>query len=539
MSDETIDVCVIGSGFGGSVAAFNLSQAGRRVLVLEKGYRWGYSGDAKRFQQSQCLSYLTQLFDVHMGYGFLSDRAAVVLTGKGVGGGSLVYSSVCFRPPAEVFETRDDGRRIWPEPISNDELDKGYAYVRERLNVTSLLWQSEDPADHWKLVPKKDWVFARCVYNFLKQENAPEPETSCNPVDVALQQCVNSGWCTTGCVFARKQSLMMNYVPAAEQLGAEFRTECSVEKIETRRGGGYKIVYKRSGEIRTRTVVAELVVLSAGAIGTPEILLRSKGRLTGQLRLSDHVGKHLSMGGDNILFGIVSEQALPDPARLPPGAAAELETYKGKIIGTTCDYFWRHPELHSPPDDTDPPKFIYQPIMALPIGPAALLGVPGETRERSLYGVNHKQVMKQYGSRMISVGVMGIDGDDGSVELVAGIPTVRWRAGLKTTRMHEAAKRMFHSVLESFPGGKALKSWDELREDQFTLHPSGSCRMGEDARYGVVNADGQVFHNEGGLYEGLYVMDVSVLSSPPGGNTSYVTAAIAERASRKLAGLPY
>ncbi len=78
-----------------------------------------------------------------------------------------------------------------------------------------------------------------------------------------------------------------------------------------------------------------------------------------------------------------------------------------------------------------------------------------------------------------------------------------------------------------------------VRGDNFCLHPSGTCRMADDVRYGVVNADCEVFKQGGGLYDGLYVMDVSVFSTSVGGNTSYTAAAIAERASRKLAGLPY
>ncbi|MGD9304645.1 MAG: GMC family oxidoreductase N-terminal domain-containing protein, partial [Desulfobacterales bacterium] len=107
MITEKVDICIIGSGFGGSITAARLSQASNRsILVLEKGKRW--RGDD--FQQSQDTKYLLELYEDIYGDGIF------IGLGKGVGGGSLIYSSLCFRTPSVVFEQHDaHENRIWPD----------------------------------------------------------------------------------------------------------------------------------------------------------------------------------------------------------------------------------------------------------------------------------------------------------------------------------------------------------------------------------------------------------------------------------------
>ncbi|MCZ7527961.1 MAG: GMC family oxidoreductase [Acidimicrobiia bacterium] len=148
-----------------------------------------------------------------------------------------------------------------------------------------------------------------------------------------------------------------------------------------------------------------------------------------------------------------------------------------------------------------------------------------------MFGLGPKHLMRKWGSRLLHVGVMGIDGMDGRVTLgPGGVPTVSFDTDARTRAMWAAAKAGFRHVIEDGAGGRMLPSWEEIRDDSFTIHPLGTCRMATSPELGVVRHDGAVWKAGGGVHEGLYVMDTSTFSAPIGVNTSLTAAAVAERA---------
>ncbi|MFQ6079949.1 MAG: GMC family oxidoreductase N-terminal domain-containing protein, partial [Thermodesulfobacteriota bacterium] len=289
MAAERVDICIIGSGFGGSITAARLSEGSdRNIVVLERGKRWsgevlenGEQRGGEVFQQSQDTKYLLQLYEDIKGDGIF------IGLGKGVGGGSLIYSSMCFRAPTSIFEHEDDhGRRMWPDCYTRDELDEFYGIAESTLKVVQLRWKAGGGEENpWDLVSKRDGVFAEACDRLGK---------TCDPARVSLEKCHNCGWCSTGCKFDKKQSLILNYVPMAEKNGVEFRVECEARLVRPI-WGGYQVMYKdlRAGE--WKMIRAEIVIVAAGTIHSPALLLRSKGYLP---LLSDHVGRHLSGNGD-------------------------------------------------------------------------------------------------------------------------------------------------------------------------------------------------------------------------------------------------
>ena len=130
MKREHTDLLIIGSGFGGAVAARRLSGLGR-VLLLEKGGHW-HPDD---FRQNGDPRYMADLFDLHTGTG------VGILSGSGLGGSSLVYSQVSVRTPSEAFELRDqEGIRLWPEGFSAQPTS-----TSPEGSAASVGWRGEAP----------------------------------------------------------------------------------------------------------------------------------------------------------------------------------------------------------------------------------------------------------------------------------------------------------------------------------------------------------------------------------------------------------
>lgn len=505
---DDVDVCVVGSGFGGGPPALRCAQAGASVAVLEQGRRYDDRSGAVEFRQTQTdVDYLTDLFQVTVGVSPGGNAGSIVLGGRGLGGGSLVYSMVSLRAPSFVF---DDP--VWPEAVDRSALDPYYERAEEQLGVVQLGWEGSPGEDDWRTASKRDAAFATMC------ERAG---VSCDPVPVAVNpDCGNLGWCTTGCIRHGKNSVDLRYLQPAEDLGARLHTGVHVIAVGPAGAGTSRRWRVRcdSGE-----VLADHVVLSAGAVGTPAVLLASASGLPGGI--SGHVGRNLSRGGD-MLVPVV----LPEDLGLP-----EMEMLPGKIIGS-CSF--QH--LFEPPPGFGPdwPRFVLQPMMVLPMISALLTADPdgrhpdGDMRS---FGEHQKHLMSHWGDRLLHVGVMGVDGMDGTVELLAGIPVAHFETSERTRALFAAARSAIHHIFDRGPGGRALPSLDELRPDSMAIHPLGSCRMADSVAHGAVDATGRVYRADGSVHEGLLVSDASLMSSPIAVNTSLTAAALAERVAEAVA----
>ena len=482
MVTEKVDICIIGSGFGGSITAARLAQAcNRNIVVLEKGKRW--SGED--FQQSQDTKYLLELYEDIYGDGIF------IGLGKGVGGGSLIYSSLCFRTPSIVFEQRSRrGRRIWPDGYSRQDLDPYYDTVESVLEVVQLGWTDES-LPSWQLVSKKDGVFAHACDLLGK---------TCDPARVSVNACRNCGWCTAGCKFDRKKSLILNYIPMAEKNGVEFRAGCEARVLKRARGK-YRVIYRDLSAGRWKRLKARVVIVAAGAIHSPVLLLRSKKYLP---RLSRQVGRNLSGNGDIALGGLV-----PD---------FTFEAYKGKIMGTISYGWWEE-------------GIVLEAAFALPIGPTAKYGTHLEGADPPYYwGLEHKHMMKDYSDHILFITGLGLDGNDGRVTIDrAGRPNVSWQTGPKSRSIYDAQIRAVRQIIEAL-GGTMMTTHYMKTGEVITAHPLGTCRMADDISRGVVDENCRVFN-----YPNLYVVDGSVIPTALGVNPALTIAAIAEKVSESIA----
>jgi choline dehydrogenase-like flavoprotein len=505
MPEETVDVCIIGSGWGGAIPALRLSQAGKSVVVLERGRAWR----SQDFRQSADLRYVTSLYQAHAS----EDLRLFVTVGASIlGGTSPLFSNVMLRTPSLVFERRDEtGRRVWPEPLSRQLFDPYYDRVERDVGVRQLRWtDAEYPgrdcrdgtgqAGIWDLVPKRGAIFAQAC------KAAGYDEVS--PVPVALNdRCVNCGWCSLGCQFGAKRTPEFVYIPAAQASGARFLTQHDAKSLEPiPLSDRYRVHAVDTRSQTAKTFVARVVILAAGTMATPVILLRSKARWPLQWSgLSDQVGRKLSINGD---YALTADLPTEDPAQFS-------ETFRGKIISVSC---WSFLETHG---------FIFQDVFPITVGFALGWG----TESGKSWGLEFKRLMEQLPTTLMGIIGMGIDGDDGTVSydpLFDGAK-IRFAPGERTRRLFADMTAKAREIVEAVDGRLLSSPWLFNEGRYGAVHPLGSCRMGAASDQGAVDQHGQVFN-----YPNLFVTDGSAIPGALAVNPSLTIAANTERVSEYI-----
>ncbi|MFI5142414.1 MAG: GMC oxidoreductase [Thermoanaerobaculales bacterium] len=272
------DFAVVGSGFGGSVAALRLVEKGYRVLVIEAGKRWETVDFPETNWNVRKFLWLPALFC----YGIqrltlLQD--VLVLSGAGVGGGSLVYANTLLVPPDQAFHSGG-----WPAGSDwKARLAPHYETAKRILGVTRTprVWSGDECLRGFARELKRESAFEHTDVAVLFGERPGEevgdpyfggegpPRATCN----------TCGGCMVGCRYNAKNTLDKNYLFFAEKLGAEVLPETIVTLIEPCSDGGYMLLARHAtGKLRRRTqrLSARCVVLAAGALGTTNLLLKCR-----------------------------------------------------------------------------------------------------------------------------------------------------------------------------------------------------------------------------------------------------------------------
>ncbi|MBI4953793.1 MAG: GMC family oxidoreductase [Myxococcales bacterium] len=472
---EQYDAVIIGSGYGGSIPAARLAEAGMSVLVLERGPRYA----AADFEQSDDPRYIQRIVDL-----VLSKTNVAFRTGKMVGGASIPMDGAHFRMPQRSFEVVDGlGRRYWPDVYSRAMLDPYYERAEQMLSVRQLGWTE---------ISKAGGLFAK----MLDTVGASAERARLNYTD-----CRQCGFCAQGCIYGKKQSLLYNYIPLAESHGAEFRAGCLVDHLEPVKGG-YLVYYERFGV--ARHAFARRVFVAGGGIHTPALLLRSQNWLPA---LSSHVGEHFNNNGEHAFLGI-----------LPP-EFDELSSYlcwKGMDNAGVMSFHWfdSHDFTLHPGGGIEPTVF------------AADFAAPDDAVLPSrAWGMPYKRFVETvYPHRIIAFSALGLAEGHRAVAIdAAGAPDMVER----DRSAYDAYLDRIEVVmadLEAQTGVRLLPTVPRPLAGTTSAHLLCSCRMAESAADGVVDPDGQVFG-----YENLYVCDASALSFALGVNPALTISAIAER----------
>jgi enediyne biosynthesis protein E9 len=522
---ERVDVCIVGSGFGGSIAAWRLAelyrQAGQRpsVLMLERGLRKGHAD----FKQSLDIENLSQI------YGLIQGQGAQIVIANLVGGGSNLYLAASIRSPRETFERRDhhpnDGpdRRMWPAAISRETLNPYYARVERGLRVRQ---------PDWNEVSKSGGLWAATLNR---------AHHTCDRVPLAMNfsRCVDAKWCYTGCIFGGKNSLITNYLGAAERRGVEVRPLIQVNEIQLSNSRPYRYIVKAQ-RINPETkmpagnitdIECKVLILAAGAMGTTPILMRSKqaGALPS---LSAHLGRHLGVNGDHVAAIEYNPRKVRRLLDLPGFG----QFYKGKPITTMTYDFWVKRRDHR----FDGTRFTLQEILLSQLTNILYDDGGAQPGEPSWWGREKKRSISSWNNH-IEILAMVEDTNDGEFFAVppqggghfqpnggpVGIGLFNYQQSDQSVRVRQAADGAIKAIAERRGLGRFLRLTET--NGVYGAHPLGGCRMADSPDFGVVNDRCEVFG-----YEGLYCMDSSVIPTSLGVNPSLTISAVCERAATNL-----
>jgi len=304
MKSADFDVVVIGSGFGGSVAALRLTEKGYKVAVLEAGRRFSDKDFPKTSWRLNRFLFMPRLGlrgiqRIHV----LPD--VLVLAGAGVGGGSLVYANTLYKPPASYFEDKQ-----WKHITDWDsELSPWYDQASRMLGVAQNPYLS--PSDEaMKQVADQMGVghtfkLAPLGVYFGDGAAVKSKDPFFGGVGPDRDGCLQCGACMTGCRHNAKNTLPKNYLGLAEKAGTKVFPEHTVTKIEQIQDGSWKVTARKSSAWigGKRVFTASQVVVAAGTYNTQKLLHKMKSDSV-LPNLSDQLGK-LSRTNSEALTGSI------------------------------------------------------------------------------------------------------------------------------------------------------------------------------------------------------------------------------------------
>ena len=560
------DVVVVGSGYGAGVAASRLARAGRSVCVLERGreIRPGEYPDGILAAQGEMqvdtgrgkLGNAYGMFNLHVN----ADMWALV--GCGLGGTSLINANVALEMDPRQFE-----HAHWPDEFIQDKS----ALAAHTARAMQMLDPKPYPED---FPPLNKLAALETSARAMKQPFRRPPiavnfADQINPFGIAQPRCTLCGDCTSGCNDGAKNTTLMNYLPDAHNHGAQIFTQAVVSHLE-RDGAGWRVYFKPPGPAGTpaedlRSVKAGVVVLGAGALGSTEILLRSRER---GLALSERLGARFSGNGDVLGFGYNNHwQETAD-------STIEKPVYKSLNGVGRGGNSLRADQLPGPCitgviDMRNAARIEDALVIEEGVAPGAIAAMipPGAFMADALFGNFLQYGPGQAASRLTEAQAQGesiLNDPGGMVKMAYEGPVARTQTYLimsvddagGTLALKDDRLRIDWPGAGSAPvmarNNDLLKQannaisghfipnplWTEAQGYKLvTVHPLGGCAMANDAAGGVVNHKCQVFSADAGraVHAGLYVCDGAVLPGPAGVNPLLTITAVAERACALLA----
>lgn len=492
------DAIVVGSGFGGSVAAARLSERGLRVLVLERGPWWGplqrdrpaadrrelprgakgarrlirNVRSARKGGRSDKLWRADGLLELHR----FEHLDAV--TGSGVGGGSHLYTAILEAPPPAFFDA-------FPPEVTHDELRADFERVRQMLRPAPMRGRPdkvrafEEAARAAGLPPVVHPEVA-----IVSGDDPNRPEEVKNAAGVTQYTSSWRGDAFVGCEDGSKSTLDLTYLPVALQNGAELLPLC--EALSIRHEGDYAVAFldHRTGE--RRVARAPRVVLAAGGLNTQRLLFAARDRDGGLPRISQQLGRRFSPNGD---FGALvwRTRVLEDSSR-GPSFGALTRIHRDGVF-----------------------RFLIGDVGV----PAAALPLPA--------------VLRSWARRSTALFCMGPDASNGTMRF-DGEGLVSSVGRSLDEALYDEMAACVADVARHYQPRRVWSKFPTLgREGLFTVHPLGGCAMAGGPDEGVTDHLGQVFG-----HPGLFVADGSLYPRSPGIPPSMTIAALAERQARLM-----
>jgi cholesterol oxidase len=565
---DDFDVVVVGSGFGASVTAYRLAEAGQRVCVLERGRAYppgSFPRDPRGLANNlwDPGSGLHGLFDIWAFDGIES------VVSSGLGGGSLIYANVFIRKDEHWFVDEalpNGGYERWP--IDRALLDPHYDAVAKMLDLQRYPFEAAPYNETPKTLAMKeaaevlglDWLLPELAVSFASPGEAPRPamplrEERANLHGLPRQTCRLCGECDAGCNYGSKNTLDYTYLSRAKDCGAEIRTLSEVRALDPIDGpgggpSGYRVTYVThqpsenrtpvpTGQLPTTTVRARRVALGAGTFGTTYLLLRNRAALP---LLSPALGTRFSGNGDVLSAIVDAHQRV---------RGHDLSRYLNPSVGPVITSAIRMPDSHDGTgatgrgfyvEDGGIPSFlewVAESSGALSVaGRAAaflakrwLAHATGHPRAHISADISKLMGGGKISSTMLPTLAMGRDIPDGVLRLRDGSLDLDWTT--KTSEPYFDRVEQTINGIASALGGRLLNSPLWLFKRVITVHGLGGCPMATGDQEGVIDAGGEVFH-----YPGLYVVDGAAMPGPVGPNPSFTIAAFADHVADGILSAP-
>ncbi|MFQ5595999.1 MAG: GMC family oxidoreductase N-terminal domain-containing protein, partial [Anaerolineae bacterium] len=487
--DDEADVVIVGSGAGGATVAAELAEAGLSVIVVEEG------GPVTREDfQDQPIARAARFYRDN---GLTNTFGTPIISlpmGRVVGGTTVVNSGTCFRtPPFVLREWRETYGVLNMEP---EQMAPLFERVEAALNVT----------------PVTDEIMGH--NGAMLRRGAEALEVSHSPIQRPVRACHGTGQCAFGCPLDAKLDMRLSYLPRAVAAGTRLYARCRVERILTERGRavGVKaaVLDSRGREVgHTLAVRARAVVLAAGAVYTPWLLLRNRlGNRSGQ------VGRNLRIHPGSGVTALFDE---------------EITGWQGVMQSYYVDQWLEEGFLL---EATFPPPGMGYSAGALPF-----------------VGREHKALLARYG-QMAALGTIVSDTGSGRIRRGLGErPIITYTLGREDTRRAlaaiAAAARLYFAAgaREVYPGLpdleviRSVEGVEHITSSRWragdlklsAYHPMGTCRMGEDPQHSVADSYGAV-HD----VPGLWIADASLMPSSTAVNPQITIMALATRVAQRI-----
>lgn len=561
------EAIVIGSGFGGAINACRLAKKWPgKVLVLERGKRypmgsfprtphdmannfWNIVRDDEPDAANKDSKEMHGLFDIRS----FENMDAVVASG--LGGGSLIYANVFLEPPAHIFDEN------WPETCKKDVLQPYYQTAKSVLGARPIPDQT---------LPRREVIRTQLFEQFAQSEGRQSELVDINvffgkdfdnPTDIGVQEknrygalqtsCVYCAECDVGCNTHSKNTTDLNYLFVAEcDYQAQINTMALVDRVvplneqgeednSCHGEHGYKVVWLDVSNNKVEVSAStQRVIVSAGTLGTNEILLRCRDIYHSLPDINQFLGKGFSGNGDFLSF-VIDGKKPADP------------NY-GPVITQKIDYNLYSdfkPEQAYILEDASFPNFASwytegaKPRILLLVGLFKTLKVlvsrflKGAKTGR--VGYAFRELLKNDAAYTTSVLLcMGKDNSAGVMKLDA-------RGRLNLVWPFEQNQPLYSAIVRM---GKRFKKWAKAKafipmpnflwplKSNVTVHSLGGCKLADNPEKGVTSAAEKDFGAVFG-YQGLYVADGSLLPTAVGANPVATISALSERVAEGITGI--
>ena len=572
--EKSYEAIVIGSGFGGAITGCRLAKKWDRggVLILERGKRYPMGsfprkprdfahnfwalGEEKARRPRHIRRLLERRKESHGIFDVRNYEHMDVVIGAGLGGGSLIYANVFMIPPDEVFDDR------WPSSCKREKLLPYYGVVKEVLGSRPIP-VNDDPRRQilrqrlFAEVAQKNHRNSELVdINVFFGNDFQKPlaigEQARNRYGALQTSCVYCAECDIGCNYHAKNTLDLNYLFIAEhRYQADIRTEHLVSKIvPVNRSkaddpgadgtNGYRVYYRDLSGVETavQTAFAERVVVSAGTLGSTELLLRCKEHFRTLPKISDKLGRGFSGNGDFISF-VLGSKFPADPnygpvitQRTDYNLFKDFDRERAFMLqdasyGNILAWFVEGAKpgfLH-----LDSLRHLLRDLYArLTTGKS--LGSLGWALDDLLSGdVSFRTCVLLCMGIDKSNGVMTLDGDH---QLSINWP---YKDSLSLYQAILESCKQFSRTVEATIFAP-LPTWDWPIRNNVTVHALGGCTLADDPSGGVTSATPETFGQVFG-YRNLYVADGAIVPTAVGANPTATISALSEMVAQGITGM--